>query len=316
MKNVVLISHGQIAEGVKSSLEMLIGETSQIYVVSLREDGDATQFENDFLAIMKSLQNEVVVIADLLGGTPCNTALKYYKEDENVTILAGMSLPLVMEAALNEEASVKDLIKASHMGTVDVKRSLVEEENSIEDNKTKEDLSPYADYVGKANIVNARIDERLIHGQVAGIWTTSLDAQRIIVINDEAANDPLQKSSLRMAAPASMRLSVLRIEDAVKNINAGKYGLQRLFVLFKNPTDVWSFIQKGGKLDSLNVGNMSYKEGTKEITKSIKILPEEEKAFYKIAEQGVKIIAQLVPNDPKVNFMDKLNDENKEEEAL
>ena len=167
-------------------------------------------------------------------------------------------------------------------------------------------LSNYSQYAGKENIVNTRIDERLIHGQVAGIWSTSLSTQRIIVANDEAATDPLQKSSLRMAAPSSMRLSVLGVEAAAKNIQSGKYGKQRLFLLFKNPKDVLRFIEAQGPIKTVNVGNMSYKEGAREVTKSIQVLPEEEQIFETIASKGVTVTAQLVPNDPVVDFMKKL----------
>ncbi len=110
----------------------------------------------------------------------------------------------------------------------------------------------------------------LIHGQVAGIWSTSLNTQRIIVANDEAAADPLQKSSLRMAAPTSMRLSVLPVATAAKNIRAGRYGKQRLFLLFKNPQDVLRYIEADGPIKAINVGNMSYKDGAREVTKVFK----------------------------------------------
>ena len=169
-----------------------------------------------------------------------------------------------------------------------------------------DDLTQYQAYAGKANIVNVRIDERLIHGQVAGIWSTSLNTQRIIVINDEAAKDPLQKSSLRMAAPSSMRLSVLTVAEATKNVQAGKYGAQRIFLLFKNPTDVLRYLEAGGELTTVNVGNMSYKEGTREVTKSIQVTEAEEAVFEDIAKRQIKITAQRVPNDPVVDFMEKL----------
>ena len=48
-------------------------------------------------------------------------------------------------------------------------------------------------------IVNARIDERMIHGQVAAIWTNLLNATRILVIDDQAAQDDIQKMALRAA---------------------------------------------------------------------------------------------------------------------
>ncbi len=52
---------------------------------------------------------------------------------------------------------------------------------------------------------------------------------------------------------------------------------------------------------------MSYKEGSKEVTKSIKVMPEEEGIFQEIAAGGVKITAQLVPSEPAIDFMEKLN---------
>ncbi|MGC6767525.1 PTS mannose/fructose/sorbose transporter subunit IIAB [Enterococcus sp. LJL51] len=306
MKNIVLISHGEMAEGIKSSLEMIVGQQEQVHTVSLRPDGDNIQFENELLLKMKALNKPVLILADLGGGTPCNVAAKHYMEEEEVDILAGMSLPMVIEAAVNQQITVKELLNLSKGSMVDVKAEIKRSEKGEETSEANADLDKYKEFEGKAVIVNVRIDERLIHGQVAGIWSTSLNTQRIIVINDEAAADPLQKSSLRMAAPTTMRLSVLTIEAAAENIQKGKYGKQRLFLLFKNPTDVLRYLEAGGQLTAVNVGNMSYKEGAREITKSIKVMKDEELVFEGIAEKGVKITAQLVPNDPSIDFMEKL----------
>ncbi|WP_462258438.1 PTS mannose/fructose/sorbose transporter subunit IIAB [Vagococcus teuberi] len=305
MKDIILVSHGDMAKGVKHSLEMITGKQKSVHVVSLKDDGDDKQFESDLLKIMSKLNGKKLIIADLLGGTPCNVALTQYSEDDDVDIIAGMSLPLVVEATLNTQVTTKDLIGSAKQSVVNVKNQLEQSTHISEGNDI--DLDKYAEFKGKENIVNIRIDERLIHGQVAGIWSTSLNTQRIIVINDEAATDPLQKSSLRMAAPTSMRLSVLTIKNAVKNINSGKYGKQRLFILFKNPADVLRFIKEGGNINRINVGNMSHKNGAREVTKSIKVTKDEEVVFHKIAEHGVDITAQLVPNDPIVNFMEKLD---------
>lgn len=306
MQNIILISHGSMAEGVKASLEMIVGKQDHVHVVALTPDGDNRQFEEELLKKMKALNGSSLIIADLLGGTPCNAALSNYLESENVEIIAGMSLPLVIEATLNSTATVKELIQAATTGIVDVKQKMKQTEIEKEPSLPKDNSQLYEAYKGKENIVNVRIDERLIHGQVAGIWAPSLHTQRIIVINDEAAADSLQKSSLRMAAPTSMRLSVLPVESAAKNIRSGKYGKQRLFLVFKNPTDVLRYLKAGGKLTHVNVGNMSYKEGSKDITKSIKVLEEEIDVFESIAAMDINVTAQLVPNDPVVDFMDKL----------
>ncbi len=306
MQNIILISHGSMAEGVKASLEMIVGKQDHVHVVALTPDGDNRQFEEELLKKMKALNGSSLIIADLLGGTPCNVALSNYLESENVEIIAGMSLPLVIEATLNSTATVKELIQAATTGIVDVKQKMKQTEIEKEPSLPMDNSQLYEAYKGKENIVNVRMDERLIHGQVAGIWAPSLHTQRIIVINDEAAADTLQKSSLRMAAPTSMRLSVLPVESAAKNIRSGKYGKQRLFLVFKNPTDVLRYLKAGGKLTHVNVGNMSYKEGSKDITKSIKVLDEEIDVFESIAAMDINVTAQLVPNDPVVDFMDKL----------
>lgn len=310
MKNIALVSHGDMAAGVKASLEMIVGRQDQVHVVSLRPDGDDRQFAADLQEKMKTLYGPTLILADLLGGTPGNVSLKQYLENEEVQIISGLSLPLVMEAALNPNATVSELIATGRSGISDLKQALTAVEPTSTETapaNVEEDLSQYTDYAGKANIVNVRIDERLIHGQVAGIWSTSLNTQRIIVINDEAAADPLQKSSLRMAAPSSMRLSVLPVATAARNVESGKYGKQRIFLLFKNPTDVLRYLESGGTLATVNVGNMSYKDGTREVTKSIQVTAAEEEVFKSIHQRNVKITAQLVPNDPVVDFMQKLN---------
>lgn len=306
MQNIILISHGSMAEGVKASLEMIVGKQDHVHVVALTPDGDNRQFEEELIKKMKALNGSSLIIADLLGGTPCNVALSNYLESENVEIIAGMSLPLVIEATLNSTATVKELIQAATTGIVDVKQKMKQTEIEKEPSLPMDNSQLYEAYKGKENIVNVRMDERLIHGQVAGIWAPSLHTQRIIVINDEAAADTLQKSSLRMVAPTSMRLSVLPVESAAKNIRSGKYGKQRLFLVFKNPTDVLRYLKAGGKLTHVNVGNMSYKEGSKDITKSIKVLDEEIDVFESIAAMDINVTAQLVPNDPVIDFMDKL----------
>ena len=306
MENIVLISHGSMAEGVKVSLEMIVGRQEHVHTVSLRPDSDNLQFEKELNEKMKALNGTTLIIADLLGGTPCNVATKNYLNVDGVEIIAGMTLSVVIEAVVNQQASIKELVCLAQENIVDVKAGMNQAEQEISEASKEKELSNYSQYAGKENIVNTRIDERLIHGQVAGIWSTSLSTQRIIVANDEAATDPLQKSSLRMAAPSSMRLSVLGVEAAAKNIQSGKYGKQRLFLLFKNPKDVLRFIEAQGPIKTVNVGNMSYKEGAREVTKSIQVLPEEEQIFETIASKGVTVTAQLVPNDQVVDFMKKL----------
>ena len=96
MENIVLISHGSMAEGVKVSLEMIVGRQEHVHTVSLRPDSDNLQFEKELNEKMKALNGTTLIIADLLGGTPCNVATKNYLNVDGVEIIAGMTLSVVI----------------------------------------------------------------------------------------------------------------------------------------------------------------------------------------------------------------------------
>uniref|UniRef100_UPI0035A0B54F PTS mannose/fructose/sorbose transporter subunit IIAB n=1 Tax=Jeotgalibaca porci TaxID=1868793 RepID=UPI0035A0B54F len=309
MKNIVLVSHGLLAEGVKSSLEMIAGNQPNLHTISLTPDGDNLQFGEELERKMKTFAGKTIIIADLLGGTPANVSLQKYMNNPDVEIMSGLSLPVALECVLGGDRTPGAILASAKETMVDLKASaedIVQAPDVLENN-----LSQYEAFAGQANIVNARIDERLIHGQVAGIWSSTLKTQRLMVINDAAAENTLQKTSLRMAAPKSMRLSVLTVQDAVNNINAGKYGKQRLFLIFKKPSDVLKFIELGGKLEHVTVGNMSFETGNREITKNIYITEEEAHIFATISNSGVNITAQLVPSEPATDFMKKLTNKEK-----
>ncbi|WEV71181.1 PTS sugar transporter subunit IIB [Lactobacillus sp. ESL0785] len=158
------------------------------------------------------------------------------------------------------------------------------------------------------NIVGARIDERLVHGQVANLWTPKLQVERIIVLDEAAAKDDIQKSGLRMATPMTTRLSVLPTAVAADHLLKNRYGNQRLFLVAKRPEKFLDLLNLGVKLDLINVGNMSKRDDTTELTKQVNINEEDVKLFKQIAGQGVKLIAQVNPSVDARDFM-KLIDE-------
>ena len=158
------------------------------------------------------------------------------------------------------------------------------------------------------SIIHVRIDERLIHGQVATVWTNSLGCNRIMVINDEACNSETQKYVLKLATPPSVSLSVLTIEKAVTRIKEGKYDNDKVFVIFKNPKDCVRIMEKGIEIPFINVGNMSTKDGTTSVKKSVNVSKEDVEAFRKLNSLGVKITARMIPNEPDINFMNLIKD--------
>ncbi|MGX7394985.1 PTS system mannose/fructose/N-acetylgalactosamine-transporter subunit IIB [Carnobacterium mobile] len=158
------------------------------------------------------------------------------------------------------------------------------------------------------SITAVRIDGRLIHGQVANLWTTKLDISRIMVVDDSVANNAIEKSGLKLATPAGVKLSILPIEKAAANILAGKYDSQRLLIIAKKPDRLLKLVELGVPIKEINVGNMSQTDESKSITRSINVIGEDIETFKKLDEKGVKLVSQMVPSDRAENFMSLLKE--------
>ncbi|MBO0471554.1 PTS sugar transporter subunit IIB [Enterococcus sp. DIV0242_7C1] len=147
-------------------------------------------------------------------------------------------------------------------------------------------------------IVHARVDERLIHGQVATVWTNTVGAQRIMVVNDLAVKDQLQIGALKMAKPAGVKLSILSKRKAIEKILAGNYEDEKVFLITKDIADMAALIDGGVPLNTFNIGNISQKEGSKAIKKSVALTEEEIQTIHRLISQGVTITAQMIPSEP------------------
>ncbi|MCI8558568.1 MAG: PTS sugar transporter subunit IIB [Lachnospiraceae bacterium] len=157
----------------------------------------------------------------------------------------------------------------------------------------------------RKEIVNVRIDERLIHGQIAAAWTGYLKVDRIMVIDAAAAKTEIQKIALKMACPQGLKLSILSPAKAVENINSGKYEKERVFIVVKGTETLKSIVEAGLKLDVVNVGNISGKTNTRFVKKAVNVTPEDEKVFQELSAE-IRFTSQLVPTDPELDFMELL----------
>lgn len=162
-----------------------------------------------------------------------------------------------------------------------------------------------------ANIVMCRVDERGIHGQVAASWTNTLNASRIMVVDDMAAKDDIQKMALKMACPSSAKLSILPVEKAVARLNdPANYVGERLFVIFKNTDNLRRAIDAGAPITKVTIGNISNKVGSQLLFKSVSVSKQDKENILYIASKGVEVTGQQVPADPKedvVKLLEKIN---------
>lgn len=156
-------------------------------------------------------------------------------------------------------------------------------------------------------IINfARIDDRLIHGQVTTVWVKKANAKRIIICSDEVAHDEIRKTLLKQAAPPGTKVNICEVDKAVKVYVNPVYENETVFYLFVNPTDVLRMVEQNVPIKTLNIGGMAYREGKTQITKAVSVGQEDIEAFRKLNEHGVKLELRVIDSDAPVDIMKKI----------
>ncbi|SFC15600.1 PTS system, mannose-specific IIB component [Alkalibacterium subtropicum] len=151
-----------------------------------------------------------------------------------------------------------------------------------------------------------RIDDRLIHGQVATTWSKSTGISRIIVVSDEVARNPLQKVLLTQAAPPEVKSHVVSI---AKLNDIAQHPLMdgvKVMLLFTDPKDVMRVYQNGLDFDSVNIGGMKYTEGKQMVTHFVSVDQEDIEAFKYLDDRGIDLEIRKVPGDRSQKMMDVL----------
>ncbi len=157
-------------------------------------------------------------------------------------------------------------------------------------------------------ITHLRIDNRLIHGQVAVAWKGYIGAEAIIICNDKVAADPIQKMALPLAARGS-KVLVFTIAETLQY--AKDHPDETMFVICKFPTDALEVIKSGEEVKDVNVGNAAPIAGTKYVmvTKSIAATAEDAAVYREIASlRGGKLRSQMTPIQDEIDFLKALSD--------
>ena len=147
-----------------------------------------------------------------------------------------------------------------------------------------------------------RIDDRLIHGQVAFVWTKHLGVNRIIVANDSVAKNDIQKISLKMAVPDTTKCSILTLDEAINVLNDPRAKSLKILIVVNNPTDARKIIEKVDDVPYVNISNyglLSRDLSAKtKVTDTIYVTEDDIEEFNKIFKYGKKVEYQVVPTSP------------------
>ncbi|MBZ7684776.1 PTS sugar transporter subunit IIB [Klebsiella oxytoca] len=147
-----------------------------------------------------------------------------------------------------------------------------------------------------------RVDHRLLHGQVAFSWTQYVGADCILIANDNVPDDELRKTTIKLAKPPSVKLVIKNINDAIESIKSGVTDKYNLFIIVESVNDAWRIASAVEEIKSINLGGIKAKEGSKNISKAINLLPEEIEQLQQLVGKGVEVEIRQVPNDRKQLF--------------
>lgn len=148
-------------------------------------------------------------------------------------------------------------------------------------------------------IVMMRVDHRLIHGQVALSWTAHLGADCILVPDDNVASDEIQKATLRMAAPAGVKVVIKTVQDSIDAINSGKTDKYHLFIVTKTVSAASQLVSACEQVREVNLGGVADKEGSRKLTKSVFLTDDERTDVNLMIDAGATVYTQQVPTDSK-----------------
>ncbi|HEP1440573.1 TPA: PTS sugar transporter subunit IIB [Streptococcus pyogenes] len=324
---IIIASHGKFAEGIHQSGSMIFGEQEKVQVVTFMPNEGPDDLYGHFNNAIQQFDadDEILVLADLWSGSPFNQASRVAGEnpDRKMAIITGLNLPMLiqayterlMDAGAGVEQVAANIIKESKDGI----KALPEDLNPVEETAATEKVVnalqgaiPAGTVIGdgKLKINLARVDTRLLHGQVATAWTPASKADRIIVASDEVAQDDLRKQLIKQAAPGGVKANVVPISKLIEVSKDPRFGNTHALILFQTPQDALRAVEGGVEINELNVGSMAHSTGKTMVNNVLSMDKEDVATFEKLRDLGVTFDVRKVPNDSKKNLFELIQKAN------
>lgn len=316
---IVIGTHGWAAEQLLKTAEMLLGEQENVGWIDFVPGENAETLIEKYNAQLGKLETNkgVLFLVDTWGGSPFNAASRIVVDKEHYEVIAGVNVPMLVETlmARDDNPTFDELVALA----VETGREGVKALKAQPVEKTAPAAAPTSTVAKAATpakpmgpddymvIGLARIDDRLIHGQVATRWTKETNVTRIIVVSDEVAADTVRKTLLTQVAPPGVTAHVVDVDKMIRVYNNPKYARERVMLLFTNPTDVERIVEGGVNITSVNIGGMAYRQGKTQVNNAVSVDEKDIEAFKKLNDRGIELEVRKVSNDPKLKMMDLIS---------
>ncbi len=306
---IIICMHGTLSIEILKTIELIIGKQKNIFAIKFLPGENINNLIKKYKKSFKKLNisNGIIFFVDIMGGSPFNAANKIlHTQKIKCDIISGTNIPMLLEVCMAREEK-KKFNKLINLAINTGKESInnINKINNINFIKKKEikNIKKKSDCM---KIMLSRIDDRLIHGQVCTGWSKEFKISRIIVINDKISKDKIRVKLLTQVSPPNITSHVVNINKFIRVYNNPKYFGEKVLLLFTNPKDIIKIIKKGVKINSINIGGMSYKKGKKQITDTISVNENDIQSFYKLDKMNIELEIRKVPNDKKINLIDIL----------
>ncbi len=152
------------------------------------------------------------------------------------------------------------------------------------------------------NLVLARIDNRLIHGQVLEAWVPFIHADCIVVANDKVAGMTFQRVLMEAAVPRRIRVVFTTIEKVPETLASEEILARRVLLLFATSDDALRAHQRGAEFTELNLGNMHGGKDKLRFSCTIALDAHDIENLESLEEDGVRIVSQCIPADRQMSW--------------
>ena len=328
---VVITTHGHAAKALLATAEMIIGAQENVRCVDFvpGENGEVLAGKIRAAAAELDTSQGLLLLVDLWGGTPFNASSGIAHDDANTEVVTGVNVPMLV-SVLMEREDVNDLTELAALalreGADGVKALKMQkaataaaapapaatvatpaaapaagfDENDPEIQRLRAEASAKANDGPHMKFGLWRIDDRLIHGQVATRWTKETGVKRIIVVNDQVVKDKTRSTMLKQAVPPGVTAHVVSVDKMMRVYNNPEYADDKVMLLFTNPTDALELVRRGVTIQSINIGGMAYKEGRTMLDTSVSVDAKDVEAFKELDSKGIELEVRKVASDKKV----------------
>ena len=313
---LIVACHGRFADELVKSAAMVYGEAESVHAVTFMpgEGPDDLLRKYEEIVAAEGSPEAVLLLVDLFGGSPYNAAVRLASAHEGMDVLSGVNLPMLLELldSRDENSTVPQLVEsaynASREGTKAFRTPLAAATAPTAPAAAAPALDRRAGRPtsGHMEIPLLRIDNRLIHGQVASSWAKIVKCDAIFAISDDVAKDELRAKLLLQVAPAHLQAYVISVDKAIKVWHNPMYADRKVLWLVTKPGDIVRLIEGGVDIKQVNVGGMTHREGSKLISQAVAVDADDVAAFKRLHEMGVKMTLQQLATSPAEDVMPKL----------